>query len=116
MSALPKQNVNINVASEANAVAAYWPVGKAEYASITASVRTSAWGTAVFTPVWANDEAGPWIAFTSDETTAATFGPGNSGVGRLSVAGKGFFGVRVSTGEGASEVVDLYAWSDADRQ
>lgn len=116
MNSRPAQEVNINVASEANAVAAYWPVGNAEYASIAGALTQAAWGTAVFTAVWANDAAGPWIPFVSTEASALTFGPGVSGIGRLYVAGKAFFGVRISTGEGASEKVVLQAWTDEDRQ
>lgn len=110
------KEVNIEVASETNAVAAFWPTQNAEYASISGAPTVAAWGTAVFTAVWANNVSGPWIPFVSTEASALTFGPGTSGIGRLYVAGKAFFGVRVSTGEGASEKVTLQAWTDEDRQ
>ena len=89
-------------------------VGAASLMSVTAKQKGAAWGTAVLTAKWANDKAGPFVAFASGEYSgsAATIGAGGGGISWLNVQGKGYLVVQVTTAEGAAEGAEITAAND----
>lgn len=88
--------------------------GRATRASVTATAQGSAWGTAVLTPKWSNDEAGPFFAFNTADlpTGETTMGPADDSIYSINVTGKGFLVIVVTTAEGADETVNIRVCDD----
>ena len=109
MALLPTTEINLNTVG----VNAVFPVGSATIASVVVNPRSSAWGTAVVRAAWSNTPIGPWFTFAAGEVSAVTAGPGACAINWINVEGKAYFGVEVTTAEGASERADVFACTNA---
>ncbi len=88
--------------------------GRSSLASVSANPHGAAWGTAVITPKWSNNPAGPWNAFAAGELSTPTIGPGAGVISWINVQAKGFLAIEVTTAEGATEFADVYVVDDSD--